>query len=159
MEENRWVLKLAEENEFIAGGVGWVDLASDACEDQLLQFKDHPKFVGVRHITQDEPDQTLVCRKISSARWSMFGAKTYAEKFGLPESADDLDGHRFVTFQDGHFRRSKVPGLLNISRTILTSSNSLYHSSTGTRSHYFRVQPSRALCASSRQNQSMVGMI
>ena len=60
--ENRWVLKLAEENDFIAGVVGWVDLASDECEEQLLEFKDHPKFVGIRHITQDEPDDDFTVR-------------------------------------------------------------------------------------------------
>lgn len=60
--ENRWVLKLAEENDFIAGVVGWVDLASEQCEDQLLEFKDHPKFVGIRHVTQDEPDDDFIVR-------------------------------------------------------------------------------------------------
>ena len=60
--ENRWVLGLAEENDFIVGVVGWVDLASDTCEEQLLQFKDHPKFVGIRHITQDEPDDDFIVR-------------------------------------------------------------------------------------------------
>ncbi len=62
VEENRWALKLAEQNEFIAGVVGWVDLASPACEDQLAEFKDHPKFVGIRHIVQDEADDDFIIR-------------------------------------------------------------------------------------------------
>src|SRR3954452_22265798 len=62
LEENRWVLGLAERHDFIAGVVGWVDLASEACEEQLLEFKDDPKFVGVRHITQDEPDDDFIVR-------------------------------------------------------------------------------------------------
>lgn len=60
--ENRWVLGLAEQHDFIAGVVGWVDLASESCEAQLLEFKDHPKFVGVRHVTQDEPDDDFIVR-------------------------------------------------------------------------------------------------
>lgn len=60
--ENRWVLGLAEQNDFIAGVVGWVDLASPQCEEQLLEFKDHPKFVGVRHVTHDEPDNDFIIR-------------------------------------------------------------------------------------------------
>jgi len=60
--ENRWVLELAEQNEFLVGVVGWVDLASEACEEQLLEFRDHPKFVGVRHVTQDEPDDDFIVR-------------------------------------------------------------------------------------------------
>jgi len=60
--ETRWVLGLAERHDFIAGVVGWVDLASPECEAQLLEFKDHPKFVGVRHVTQDEPDDNFILR-------------------------------------------------------------------------------------------------
>ncbi|QDT34571.1 amidohydrolase family protein [Thalassoglobus polymorphus] len=62
VEENRWALGLAEKHDFIAGVVGWVDLASPKCEEQLLEFKDNPKFVGIRHITQDEPDDDFIVR-------------------------------------------------------------------------------------------------
>jgi L-fuconolactonase len=62
LEENRWALGLAEKYPFIAGVVGWLDLASESCEEQLLEFKNHPKFVGVRHITQDEPDENFIVR-------------------------------------------------------------------------------------------------
>ncbi len=60
--ENHWALRLAEARPFLAGVVGWVDLASPACESQLLEVKDHPKFVGVRHVVQDEPDDDFVIR-------------------------------------------------------------------------------------------------
>lgn len=62
LDENRWALSLAERHDFIAGVVGWVNLASSGCEAQLLEFKDHPKFVGVRHVTQDEPDDDFIVR-------------------------------------------------------------------------------------------------
>ena len=62
IRENTWALELANENPFIAGVVGWVDLASDVCEEQLAQFADDPKFVGIRHITQDEPDVDFIVR-------------------------------------------------------------------------------------------------
>ncbi len=62
LEENHWALRLAEEYDFIAGVVGWVDLASPQCEQQLAQLKDHPKFVGIRHVTQDEPDDDFIIR-------------------------------------------------------------------------------------------------
>ncbi|MCA9053768.1 MAG: amidohydrolase family protein [Planctomycetaceae bacterium] len=62
LEENRWALQLAEENDWLIGVVGWVDLASSACEDQVLEFKEHPSFVGVRHITQGEPDDDFIIR-------------------------------------------------------------------------------------------------
>lgn len=62
LDENRWVLQLAEQHDFIAGVVGWVDLRANDCEDQVLEFKDHPQFVGIRHITQDEPDDDFIVR-------------------------------------------------------------------------------------------------
>jgi L-fuconolactonase len=62
LDENRWALELAARHPFIAGVVGWVDLASGRCEEQLLEFKSRPKFVGVRHITQDEPDEDFIVR-------------------------------------------------------------------------------------------------
>ncbi|MEZ6041393.1 MAG: amidohydrolase family protein [Planctomycetaceae bacterium] len=62
LDENRWALSLAQANPFIAGIVGWVDLASTECEDQLQEFLEDPLFVGVRHITQDEPDDDFILR-------------------------------------------------------------------------------------------------
>ena len=62
VEENDWVLELAHQHNFIAGVVGWVDLASVSCEEQILAYKDHPKFVGVRHVTHDEPDENFIVR-------------------------------------------------------------------------------------------------
>ena len=78
LAENRWVLKLAEENSFIAGVVGWVDLKSDQCEDQLAEFKDHPRFVGIRHIVHDEPNDDFIIQPSV-----MRGLKTL-EKHGVP---------------------------------------------------------------------------
>jgi L-fuconolactonase len=60
LEENRFLLALADANPFIKGVVGWVDLRSDRVEDQLAQFAPHPKFVGVRHVVQDEPDDNFL---------------------------------------------------------------------------------------------------
>ncbi len=60
--ENRWALDLAKKHPFILGVVGWVDLASADCEKQLLEFKADPKFVGIRHITQGEPDDDFIVR-------------------------------------------------------------------------------------------------
>jgi L-fuconolactonase len=54
--ESRWLLDLADENEFIAGVVGWVDL-----RDQTVELPVHPKFKGVRHLVESEPaDDWLV---------------------------------------------------------------------------------------------------
>ena len=62
LAENRWVLGLADEHEWIGGVVGWVDLRSPRCEEQIVEFREHPKFVGVRHVVQDEPDGDWIVR-------------------------------------------------------------------------------------------------
>lgn len=62
LNENRWALSLADRDPFIVGIVGWIDLASESCEEQLLEFRRDPRFVGVRHITQDEPDDDFIIR-------------------------------------------------------------------------------------------------
>ena len=36
--------------------MGWVDLRSPEVEAQLAELAPHPKFRGVRHVVQDEPD-------------------------------------------------------------------------------------------------------
>lgn len=60
LEETRWLLELADSSPIIRGVVGWVDLRSDDVVDQLAQFADHPKLVGVRHVVQDEADDNFM---------------------------------------------------------------------------------------------------
>jgi L-fuconolactonase len=62
LDEARWVLSLAEAHPFVAGVVGWVDLASPDVETQVVEMRRHPKFVGVRHVVQDEPDADWIIR-------------------------------------------------------------------------------------------------
>jgi L-fuconolactonase len=78
LAENRWVLGLAEANPWIAGVVGWVDLASPRCEEQVLEFKGRPKFVGVRHVVQDEEDDDFIVRP------AVLRGLKVLEKHGVP---------------------------------------------------------------------------
>ena len=55
LAESRWLLKLADQNSFIAGIVGWVDLMSPDVDAQLRELTAHPKFKGVRHLVESEP--------------------------------------------------------------------------------------------------------
>jgi L-fuconolactonase len=59
LDETRWLLTLARQHPFIAGVVGWIDLAADGVGEQLASVVDDPKLVGVRHIVQAEPDGFL----------------------------------------------------------------------------------------------------
>jgi len=60
LAETRWLLELADSHESIRGVVGWVDLRSAHLAEQLEEFSKRPKFVGVRHVVQDEPDDRFM---------------------------------------------------------------------------------------------------
>ncbi len=60
LEESRWLLGLAEKDPRILGVVGWVDLRSERVTEELASLAAHPRFVGVRHVVQDEPDDRFL---------------------------------------------------------------------------------------------------
>jgi L-fuconolactonase len=60
--ENDFQLKLAEENNFIKGVVGWVDLQADNIEERLEFYKQYKKMKGFRHILQGEADRALMLK-------------------------------------------------------------------------------------------------
>ncbi|MCL6258111.1 amidohydrolase family protein [Aquiflexum sp. TKW24L] len=60
--ENDFLLSFAEQNDFIKGIVGWIDLQSKDLTDRLHYYSQHPKIKGFRHIIQDEPDLDFMLR-------------------------------------------------------------------------------------------------
>lgn len=62
-EETNFLLRLAEENDFIKGVVGWVDLQDQKVEDRLQHYRSFKKLKGFRHVVQDEPDPDFMLRK------------------------------------------------------------------------------------------------
>ena len=55
-EESASLLKIAHQSDLIRGVVGWIPLVSENVDEDLEFFSDNPKFVGIRHVLQDEPD-------------------------------------------------------------------------------------------------------
>ena len=55
-EESASLLKIAHQSDLIRGVVGWIPLVSENVDEELELFSDNPKFVGIRHVLQDEPD-------------------------------------------------------------------------------------------------------
>ncbi|MCH7740310.1 MAG: amidohydrolase family protein [Chloroflexi bacterium] len=62
IEEARWLLDLADENDFVAGVVAWVDLQSPDLGRDLDELQARAKFCGIRHIWHDEPDDDWIVR-------------------------------------------------------------------------------------------------
>ena len=58
--ETEFLIKLAADNSFIRGVVGWTDLKADNIQDRLSYFKQFEIVKGFRHVLQDEePDFML----------------------------------------------------------------------------------------------------
>ncbi len=77
LQESDWLLALADNSPVIQGVVGWVDLRSDAVARDLEHLSRHPKFVGVRHVVQDEPDDSFMLQN------SFLRGIGLLERFGL----------------------------------------------------------------------------
>jgi len=60
--ETRYLLDFANSNPFIRGVVGWVPLAHSSVAKVLESFQSEGKLKGVRHVVQDEPDETFLDR-------------------------------------------------------------------------------------------------
>lgn len=60
LAETGWLLELAGQSPLIKGVVGWVELRSPNLAEQLQKFSRRPKFKGVRHVVQDEPDDRFM---------------------------------------------------------------------------------------------------
>lgn len=62
VEETRFMLSLADNNDFVRGVVGWIDFESGEALATLDGLAGHPKFSGVRPMLQDLPDDRYMLR-------------------------------------------------------------------------------------------------
>lgn len=63
LAENDFLLDQADASRGrIRGVVGWVDLAADDVDGTLARYASRPRFVGVRHVVQSEPDPDFLAR-------------------------------------------------------------------------------------------------
>ncbi|BDC50880.1 amidohydrolase [Bryobacterales bacterium F-183] len=62
-KEAAWMLDLADKHPSILGVVAWADLRDGANLPAVLDnLQKHPKFKGIRHLVQDEPDVDWLLR-------------------------------------------------------------------------------------------------
>jgi L-fuconolactonase len=62
VEETRWLLELAAQNDFIKGVVGWMPLIAGNLQAELEKFSGNAKFKSIRHVLQDEPEDSYMLR-------------------------------------------------------------------------------------------------
>ena len=61
--ETEYMLNIAENSDLVSGVVGWVNFEDPNQLEQLKTFAKNPKFVGVRPMIQDIPDENWVLKK------------------------------------------------------------------------------------------------
>ena len=59
-KETEFLLKCAQENPFLKGVVGWVDLSAGNVEERLHNYSCNEYVKGVRHVVQAEKDDFLL---------------------------------------------------------------------------------------------------
>lgn len=62
VEETAYLLSLCEQNDTIAGVVGWLDFDSNTFQDLYASFRANPYFVGIRIMLQDIDADSYVFR-------------------------------------------------------------------------------------------------
>ena len=62
VQETEYMLGIADATPFVAGVVGWIDFEKPSDLAHLKRFAKHPKFIGVRPMIQDIPDDDWMLR-------------------------------------------------------------------------------------------------
>jgi L-fuconolactonase len=77
VQETREYLQIADETDFVAGVVGWVDLVDPDVDVTIRALKDRPDgkyLVGIRHQVHDEADPNYLSRGLVQAGIARIGA-------------------------------------------------------------------------------------
>jgi L-fuconolactonase len=114
LEETRWLLSVAAQNDFVKGVVGWVPLTEPSIRDELDLLRSNPRLRAVRHVVQDEPDGYLL-REDFNAGVSVLQEVGLAydlliRERQLPEATCFVDQHPYQVFVLDHLAKPRVKG-------------------------------------------------
>lgn len=113
LEETKWLLKLAEENPFVKGVVGWFPFRDANVSDSLDRFATHQALVGARHVVHDEPDDDFILGKEFNrgigelANYDLVYDILIFEKH-LPQSIEFVDRHPHQQFVVDHIAKPRI---------------------------------------------------
>jgi L-fuconolactonase len=119
LEETVWLLKLAEQYQFVLGVVGWLPIASDDFHSTLQRFASTPKLKGLRHVIQDEPDQNYILRPdfnrgISALKNTQLVYDILIFEHHLLQTIEFVDRHPNQIFVLDHLAKPRIrEGILN----------------------------------------------
>jgi len=113
LDETRWLLELAGQNDFILGVVGWVPLIDPKVGAIIETFAANPKLRAVRHVLQDEPDENYILREDFNrgirelTRHNLTYDILIVERH-LPRTIQFVDQHPNQTFVVDHLAKPRV---------------------------------------------------
>jgi L-fuconolactonase len=112
LEETRWLLDLAQNNEAIRGVVGWAPIASPNFAASLEALAAQPKLVGLRHVVQAEPkgflDSADFNRGIQALRGTGLAYDLLIVEHQLEEAIRFVDRHPQQIFILDHIAKPKI---------------------------------------------------
>ncbi|HXF26044.1 MAG TPA: amidohydrolase family protein [Bryobacteraceae bacterium] len=113
LEETKWLLDLAEQNEFIRGIVGWVPLIAPNVSDTLAPMAGHLKLKAVRHVLQGETDDLYMLgedfnRGIRSLRQFGLAYDVLIFERHLPQTIQFVDRHPAQVFIVDHVAKPRI---------------------------------------------------
>lgn len=68
LQETEYLLGLADATPFVAGVVGWIDFEDPKQQHQIKRLAAHPKFLGLRPMIQNLPDDAWMLR--ADVQWA-----------------------------------------------------------------------------------------
>lgn len=113
LEETSWLLRFADEYDFIRGVVGWAPLAGPEFPAVLERLQDSEKLKGLRHVIQDEPDDDFMHRPDFNAGVALL--KQYGLVYDiliferhLPAAISFVDRHPAQVFVLDHLAKPRI---------------------------------------------------
>lgn len=113
LEETHWLLSLAAQNPVIEGVAGWAPIAAADFPHVLESLRGHKKLKGLRHVLQDEPDDSYALRddfqsglKLLHGTGLVYDILIYAHQ--LPVAIQLADYHPNQMFVLDHLAKPKI---------------------------------------------------
>ncbi len=113
LDETRFLLKHANENEFLRGVVGWVPLVEAEVGKAIEEFAGQAKLKGMRHVVHDEKDPNYILREDFNRGVALLkGFKLRYDilifESHLPQTIKFVDRHPDQTFILDHIAKPKI---------------------------------------------------
>jgi L-fuconolactonase len=113
LEETRWLLTLAAENDFIKAVVGWVPLIDESVSGLLRDLTANSKLRAIRHVLQGESDERYMLRDDFNAGIRALAPFDLAYDIliferQLPQTIEFVDRHPSQVFVLDHIAKPRI---------------------------------------------------